>query len=462
MGYDKDFEACKQKKRNPATLASVVIDNFVKQGALKTIAAVADTAGHSKKGISSSLSRVGCLITHGSAFLIGCFLAAWRSMFSSGRFNAIAIFSKMKYDETPLKMKITEFNNFISGTNPGSSVSSKSLEEDYMFAKILRIEWDLSFLVTDPRGKYQLISLKIPLPLASVERNTAECMVAVFDRATNLVPELQAFMSEFTTQIRIPVMDRFKANFRVEKHLKSWMHPTSSIAVEFTCDVHKEASCCKAAFALGEDTLSGVVNLALALGHAGSAGSLRTCLQTIFEESLIISHSDPPGEDSQEHKHHQAVLDCYLPVEGKGRQAKMRRYIIQSLANSDIQSSDIVHHCRFGCCKDSETTLFNFKHHLVQALLPHKLKVLNRKSWTGASEAIAWVGLLQSHWHLLPRVIMKYLNIDRPISNLEEQDESETGLFLPLMSLFSAEGMGGRLTGDWEFNKLAEECCSKR
>ena len=277
------------------------------------------------------------------------------------------------------------------------------------------------------------------------------CIVSVFERAFDLLPGLNSFMADFETQVRMGIIDRFSANLRSERHLKSWA-PKNSIAVEFTCDVHKEASCVKAGTALSDNTLSGLVNLALAMSNAGSLDGIRTCLQEIFEEELVISRTPPPDENSHQYQHRLAVLKLFLPI--TGRKSKQRRYIIQSLANSDVQSSDIVHHCAFDATY--EQILKVFKKHLTPALLPCKLPILNRKSWTGASEAVQWAGLMESHWHLLPRVILRFIRIDRPISNWEDYQET-SDLFMPLMALSSGDGFLGEADDDPNLDTTADD-----
>ena len=93
--------------------------------------------------------------------------------FPESKVQTTCSFSKMKYDETPLRMKVQEFNECIGSTERGHD---PGLTEDYIFTKIFRIEWTLSFMVRDLNDSYHLISLKIPPPMAAVQRNTAESL----------------------------------------------------------------------------------------------------------------------------------------------------------------------------------------------------------------------------------------------------------------------------------------------
>ena len=395
-----------------SSAAAVVVDTFIKSTTLVSAAAAAQGTGHHRATIALSLERVGCLILHGAAWMIGAMLAAWRIAFERGGWVPVAIFSKMKYDETPLKMKVQEYNEFLNQKQQRDSQSqtsaTPSAREAYRFAKIFRAEWQLNFVVSHGRQHYQ-VNLNIPTLMSAIERNTSECIVSVFEKIFSLVPELGPFWQCFPTKIRIPTMDRYSANFRAERHLRSW---SSGISVPFVCDVHKESSCVKRGlYTVAEDTMSGLVNLALALEAAGALNGLRKVLQNIFEESLVIAYTPPGDEQSPEFKHRLGVYDLFLPL--TSAKNKKRRFVLQTLANSDLQISDIVHHCVFGCCEDAESTRKHFVQEVTEALLPCKLKVLNRKSWTGADTTVQWAGLLHSHWHLLPRILLRYLSVNR-------------------------------------------------
>lgn len=67
-----------------------------------------------------------------------------------------------------------------------------------------------------------------------------------------------------------------------------------------------------------------------------------------------------------------------------------------------------------------EQTLYNFQKWVVWALLPCQCPVANRKSWTGADVAIQWTGLLDAHWGLVPKIILRLLKPDRPLGGSKD------------------------------------------
>lgn len=260
--------------------------------------------------------------------------------------------------------------------------------------------------------QYRLVTTDVPVPLATMDRNTAENQCAVIRSALRQIPELSAFQKEFESQARFAVVDRFGANTRGEKYLRSVAG--KCITTILPCEVHRAAGALKKCLFPADRTISGVVHCGLAQEGSGTLQTLRQILQTIFEESLQIVYSPPPKGKALEHR--KAIMEMFLPLEDPDHanqsfkiRNRKRRFILTYFANSDLESWKIVHHCGFQCCENPEATLRRFQTDVTWALLPGKMGVLSRKSWTGSSSAFEWAGLLQCHWSLMHRVMFKFV-----------------------------------------------------
>ena len=403
----------------PRDLTLLVLHAYLTNSAQKSVAAVSEMYGKSEKTVRTYLERSAACMIHGSSWLVGASLVAWSSLFAEGRFEPILLIHKMRYDETPLRMKLKEFNLIFGKTTEGPKAAAKpkpelhsSMQQDSRYCKILRLEWQLGFLTFDRATRsYKMVQVAIPVPLAAVSRNTAECLFAVISQTVQRLPGLRAFEDQFPNLVRTAIIDRFSANFKAERHLRS-NHPHEGfVSSIFACDVHRESSAIKQGLWLTNNTMSGLVNLALALEGSGMLSRMRTILQSIFKEELAVVHQFPPDGCFD---HRKQVLDLFLPA--KGPKSLKRRFVLQSLCNGDLTSSDITHYCSFSCCSSPEHTLHYFQTWVVWALLPAQLPVLNRKSWTGADKSLQWAGLLDGHYHLLPRIILRLLKVDRPRS----------------------------------------------
>ncbi|CAL1149926.1 unnamed protein product [Cladocopium goreaui] len=190
------------KVSSTAALTSTIVSHFVHSNAMKSVAAVAEATGRTHKRVGTSLQRVASVMVHASGWMVGCCLSTWRRLFRSGRFKPVAVVDKMLYDETPLKMKIQEWNRFL-GQAEGVRHQGP-LQETYKFAKILRLDWQLSFIVWDSLlRRHKLITVALPVPLNAVDRNTSECLLAVIDKVHSVIPELEAFCNDFGLRIRV-------------------------------------------------------------------------------------------------------------------------------------------------------------------------------------------------------------------------------------------------------------------
>lgn len=92
--------------------------------------------------ISRGLLQYAAALVYGTMFLVGAFWSAWCNMFRHKRYVPIAVISKFKYDETPLRLKVKEFNDFLQVNFVGVSSAPDAISEQYLHAKIMRVQWN--------------------------------------------------------------------------------------------------------------------------------------------------------------------------------------------------------------------------------------------------------------------------------------------------------------------------------
>ena len=123
------------------------------------------------KSLTRNLSEYSSALLFGGTFLIGAFLTAWGCLFQRKKFVPIAVISKLKYDETPLKMRVQEANTFFNHESwenlSTKQVRSKDMiaEVTYVAAKIQRIEWEFSDLTQPIFVSYFIYIHRILLPV---------------------------------------------------------------------------------------------------------------------------------------------------------------------------------------------------------------------------------------------------------------------------------------------------------
>ena len=128
-----------------------VLDAFVCNSSIKSLATIAEQSGYGSKAIKLGLESNAAAMLYGGCWLLGACLLKWRSMFKSGKFKPLLVISKMRYDETPLRLRVTEVDNFFSQPNLHEKLATPKLKtgeaSDYRFAKIFRVEWTIGALV---------------------------------------------------------------------------------------------------------------------------------------------------------------------------------------------------------------------------------------------------------------------------------------------------------------------------
>lgn len=135
-----------RNKEKPATPADAVLENFATSSTYTSVAAVAERTGFTNRSLSRSVEMTACIMLYGGNWLVGSMFAVMRQLFQNA-LTPIMCISKMKYDETPLRLRVAEFNEAFYQTDEGGycnpGLGSSSGGEEYRFAKIFRLHWTL-------------------------------------------------------------------------------------------------------------------------------------------------------------------------------------------------------------------------------------------------------------------------------------------------------------------------------
>ena len=289
----------------PPAVVQGIMKQFVNCATLKSAVVASNMAGISRVWLSFSLQHFGCCLVHGGAFLIGAMTHCFRSLIVAKRYHPVAAISKMRYDETPLKLTLREHVDFFNYyPDAATAAVPESVVHPYMYAKILRLEWTLGlwleafcfwqgfalalrivvavvaagscyllaaarsidlwvvtqmysgFLLRDTwSGRHKLLTIEVPTTLVPLDRTTAENEVAAILQTTQRVRHLDSFMSSFGLHSRLVCADRYSANLKAEKYLAA--ADRSRVSTVLGCAVHKVATCMKRGLQPFEGTVSG-------------------------------------------------------------------------------------------------------------------------------------------------------------------------------------------------------------
>lgn len=360
--------------------------------------------------VHSKLLEAGVATVHGGGWLTGSLLCCIEEMIKQGLWKPIMMVRRLRYDETPTRIRLPNESTDSTTNLPGLEREGKLAPDVVEHAKVLQTEFQIYCLLKDvSASEHLLIKTNVPTTLQAVDRTTAECTKACVDATMSRVCEFRRISQLFPFRVNHATTDKFSANLKTEKAFKS--EDPNWIKHHVFCSVHRVATSITAANSLFRGDTAGVLSIALATREVGAAKRLRSILQGIFKERLIIKHV-MPNEAPHLIKYRSQVYDVFLPLHGAMKYQNMkRRFILNHFLNGNLENScEIEHYCPFNHCIDDDEVHKCFATYVAWALIPTKVPKYSRGRWTGWDKALQWTGLLASHHSLLSELILRYTN----------------------------------------------------
>lgn len=392
----------------------------------------------------SDLQRVGSTVIEAAGGLWTGLLAYVQGLLDSGKWVGLMFALKRRYDETPMQLRVADPTDDANGPRPGSSNSVVGSSDSLVSpptlpiavptsmtepskrarasraAKIMQTEFHCSMLVQHVESKQCVqIGGKIPTWLQCLQTTKAQQISKCQQNVMDILKNLEEVSSSFQSRHQFVTTDRYSGNLSAERDLQAKFgrcNPSKPfIFTHMTCNVHKVSGAEKSMSQILAGHVGGMVSVSLSMRSCGSLRELRQCLQTIFQESLVLKVGEPRGQ-----KHRQAIYNLFLPVTSDsctqvGQHAssssvsnyaisnERRRLILDYYLNGEIDQEEIVHFSSLP--KDRETVLSEIQQILIPALLPAACPVLNRSKWLGCERSFEWIGILLSHHNLLHRLM---------------------------------------------------------
>ena len=336
------------------------------------------------------------------------FLSSISSMFGveANQLEPVLFIKKSRYDETPLKVRM---QNDVQGQHVSGDTGEVSTH-----AKVMQTEFSVHILLRQAgSGKHWHIHGYIPTFLKLMDSTTAETTKAAVLMDHMQIPSLMQFSHGFKWKLQLSTVDRYAANLKCERSIMhddhSWTKFTKSCDIHIIAQVHLRTS------GILDHDVSGMLHTSLAQHGAGALQSMRDILQAIFQSELEVIYDIPPQGRIATHR--QQVHDLFLPLgeasslEGFSCTTLLRRYILGTMLNGDLESGIISHYCTFGCCKDYEDTMNKMCSYVVWALLPGKLPRFAKSRWNNQDRAVQWCGLLAAHHGLMTRILTQFTGV---------------------------------------------------
>ena len=294
-------------------------------------------------------------------------ICRWVAMMAAGgRVRPQALIWHIKYDETPLQMRIRFHSEDVA---------------DSQVAKIHVVESRYTIVYTQCLGEgceeeatYLISGAMSPQVRGSDKRGTAEAIATILNCCVQ--PPDDALTSCFPFRARVVESDSLAANAKAERILRSeetqqqWRRWH---VLEVQCYCHRAHTAAKRTFELMQSTLTGVTNVSLILQGPGMMAETRRVLQQMVRDIAIVK--DWPRLSTAAHLHRDNAMSLFTPGH---RSAKAVMKYVAAILNGDWREGQLVHYCPLGsgCCRDRHATVLKATHPRHGKKMPHPLLMI--------------------------------------------------------------------------------------
>ena len=204
-------------QRNKLDISDSVVSFFLRNEVLTTSAsAIGKFLGATRSYVQRTLISSACSILHTGGWLWGCMMSMLFSLYSgeSPTYVPLVIILKLKYDETPSKVRVVETSEriYMSPDLKKSPVDFLTEEDQKEFekltstgsaqsanhAKVLQTQFEIAMLLKSSQAnEYFSVTGEVPTSLQVMDKTTGECIRAC------LWDTVQAWFSVFFADVTI-------------------------------------------------------------------------------------------------------------------------------------------------------------------------------------------------------------------------------------------------------------------
>ena len=197
-----DKQSSKEREQSDvAEVLSLKVEAVMSDKALRAALSKAGASGRADVARCTNLAACASLLAGG--IMWGSCLEALRKHILAGRMRGILFAEKMKYDETPLKVRIRDDGR---EANRQSQALQSAKAESCNHAKVMQFDYSVHVLVQEcSSSRFFLLSGAVPSMLQTCDRQTAECILRCIENARSVVPAWQALAKECAHRTRVAV-----------------------------------------------------------------------------------------------------------------------------------------------------------------------------------------------------------------------------------------------------------------
>ena len=316
---------------------------------------------------------------------------------------------KVKYDETPLRMRV----RFLTGSGHGKKTKSFD-EQDQQVSKLFVHECSWSLLLQP--GKRALASESDCLVIKGsfapecriVDRATAPGIAAVVASCHSPPSEIKDL---FPHTIRLVESDSLSANAKSERLLQESVCWRKWQRYTIHCMAHRIHSSTTRTFSLAfmKPLITGLKNMLLFMRSPGVISEFRAHIKTVVQDKLLVIQGRPEiSLHVRDYK--EKMLDAFLPERASGQVVVVYAALI--MFNGDWltpASQQIEHYCR-GCCRSRQDTVQKCIFLLNRMLSCCRPQIFSAGNWKSWQKSFAFIGVFGAIHNVLFEILRRTLH----------------------------------------------------
>lgn len=391
----------------------------------------------SKLGIAPGTFRRGLVVAAAAVFLAArqswaIWLQHMKALVVSGKLQCLMCVTSRTYDETPLKLRLSE------------DAGQKS---EAVIAKVLQTRLKVGWLFRHvDSGHSFFVHGLMPTKLQALEKTKAEDIAHAQTLALGDLPSFadMATASSGTgsadhLQVHIASADRYSANLKAERGLQA-ARPQET-PLRLPCIIHMASTSATWQLDRVSSQISAVVACGLILQPGGMTRRFKKLLEEEINERLLIFPGDPPGGHIQSHR--EQVYDLFLGLDLSNEESMrafrkrraVQRAVLDRFLCGDLQDETNVHFYARHLPITRDEAMDIVRKQILNALVPSTLKIFPRHRWMGGEISVDWLGLIHAHHGLLKPVLLRLTEDAVQGSGKTNVQSADTaGALLPLLT----------------------------
>ena len=310
-------------------------------------------------------------------------------------FTVPLVLHKLKYDETPLKVRA----QYGDGDLHEHTARVYVIQEEWIM--LCRSRCETSSNQMTPRWNYLTLRGALSPQMRVAQNGTGDACAEMLQQ-TLVVPKHARGLAERTW--KLIETDECGSNIRCEKV----MQQPGVVNCHLFCSAHKAHQVCQVTWSHFKTTHAGAVQTLKTLKKPGMLQRfMDKFLQLIDQSDLLVVRTAPLSEEDKMYR--RTVLRLFAPLPHESRKANASiAFIAETLLNGNWRVPHVLEHrCGPSCCQNRRETVEKVKHAVRKMVSWLRVTKLETKNWLYWHQHLFFVGFWSLCHNMFSLVFLK-------------------------------------------------------